>query len=73
MGTHKKRLVEALLMSTHNIDFCEEIKNILYGLPLIPCLYFLLGSGLHLVGSWYALCLFVFISFVLASPSSFFF
>ena len=27
VGTHKKRLAEALLMSTHNICFYEEIRK----------------------------------------------
>ena len=28
VGTHKKRLDEALLMSTHNIYFCGKIRKI---------------------------------------------
>ena len=35
MGTHYKRLTEALLMSTHNICFCGEIRKILCGYPLL--------------------------------------
>ena len=33
MGTHKKRLAEALLMSTHNICFLGEIRKIFTGYP----------------------------------------
>ena len=28
VGTHQKGLLEALLMSTHNMCFCGEIRNI---------------------------------------------
>ena len=35
VGTHKKRLAEVLLMSTHNICFHGEIKKILCGYPLL--------------------------------------
>ena len=35
VGTHLKRLTEALLMSTHNICFCREVRKILYGYPLL--------------------------------------
>ena len=28
VGTHQKRLTEALLMSTHNISFCAVIRKI---------------------------------------------
>ena len=35
MGTHEKHLGEALLMSTHNICFCAEIREILSGYALL--------------------------------------
>ena len=35
VGTHSKRLAEALLMSTHNICFCGEIRKILCGYLLL--------------------------------------
>ena len=31
VGTHKKRLTGALLMSTHNICFCGELRKIFCG------------------------------------------
>ena len=33
MGTHWKCLIKALLISTNNICFCEEIRKTLYGGP----------------------------------------
>ena len=44
VGTHLKRLVEALLMSTHNICFHGEIRKILCG-------YSLLSVAMHLLAS----------------------
>ena len=35
VGTHKKRLTEALLMSTHNVCFHGEIRKILCEYPLL--------------------------------------
>ena len=34
-GTHRKRLGEALLMSTHNICFHAEITKVTCGYPLL--------------------------------------
>ena len=31
VGTHEKRITEALLMSTHNICFCRELRKISVG------------------------------------------
>ena len=44
MSTHQKHLREALLTSTHNICFCEEIRKILSGWPLF--------IGLHIFSAY---------------------
>ena len=40
VGTHKKCLAQALLMSTHNICFHGEIRKILCGYPLLTVAMF---------------------------------
>ena len=40
VGTHYKHLAEALLMSTHNVCFCGEIRKILCGYSLLSVAMF---------------------------------
>ena len=39
VGTHWKRLGEALLISTHNLCFCGEIKHNIMWIPLLSVSY----------------------------------
>ena len=51
LGTHEKRLTKELLMSTHNICFCAEIKKNISNLQLKKVPYVDLWSRLVLEGS----------------------
>ena len=50
VGTHQKRLAEALLMSTHNICFCQEIRKILCGYLLLSVAMWRLRNYCALIG-----------------------